>query len=49
MKEHPDAMLPISEQMDLNRGDTYVTLVVWDEISHEVGTLNVPLRVPQAR
>lgn len=49
LKQHPDAMLPVSQELDLNRGDTYLTLMVWDEIGRTVGTLNVPLQVPKAR
>lgn len=48
LKQHPDAMLPIWERLDLNRGDIYLTLVVWDEVTHDVGTLSVPLQVPKA-
>lgn len=49
LKQHPETILPIPEQVDLNRGDTYLTLVVWDEITHNVGTLNLPLQVKGGR
>ncbi len=49
LKEQPNALVPIVQQVDLNRGDTYLSLLVWDATSRRVGTLNVPLQVPQSR
>jgi len=44
----PDTTVPIEQKIDLNRGDTYLQLAVWDATSGRFGMLNIPLHVPTA-
>ena len=48
LREHPEARIPATESIDLNPGDTYLYLVVWDPMNDRAGTLTVPLLVPKA-
>ncbi len=42
---HPDAPISINQPIDLEKGDEYLYLAVWDLVSGRLGTLQIPLNV----
>jgi VWFA-related protein len=46
LREHPGGSVVIDQQIDLQRGDEYLYLAVWDATSGRLGTLQVALHVP---
>jgi len=47
LSEHPDGRIRIDKLIDLQKGDDYLYLAVWDETSHRLGTLQIALNVPK--
>jgi VWFA-related protein len=45
LQEHPDGQVTIDQQIDLQRGNDYLYLAVWDATSGRLGTLQVPITV----
>ena len=48
LREHPDGRITIDQLVDLQSGDDYRYLAVWDVTSHRLGTLHITLTVPKA-
>jgi VWFA-related protein len=48
LSRHPDGSIRIDKLIDLQRGDDYLYLAVWDVTSHRLGTLQIALNVPKA-
>jgi hypothetical protein len=48
LREHPDGRITIDQLVDLQSGDDYRYLAVWDVTSHRLGTLHITLTVPNA-
>lgn len=49
LRLYPDTLVPATQLIDLNPGDTYLYLVVWDPTTERIGTMTVPLQVPKAK
>jgi VWFA-related protein len=49
LRQHPDGHVYIDQQINLEQGDEYLYLAVWDMTSGRLGTLQVPLIVPKAK
>lgn len=47
LSKHPDGSIRIDKLIDLQRGDDYLYLAVWDVTSHRLGTLQIALNVPK--
>jgi hypothetical protein len=47
LSEHPDGRIGIDKLIDLQTGDDYLYLAVWDVISHRLGTLQIAMKVPK--
>ena len=47
LSEHPDGRIRIDKLIDLQKGDDYLYLAVWDATSHRLGTLQIALKVPK--
>jgi hypothetical protein len=45
LSKHPDGRIRIDKLIDLQTGDDYVYLAVWDTTSHRLGTLQIALNV----
>jgi VWFA-related protein len=45
LSKHPDGRIRIDKLIDLQKGDDYVYLAVWDTTSHRLGTLQIALNV----
>jgi hypothetical protein len=43
IERSPHGRLAVDQQIDLNKGDNYVYLAVWDMRSGRMGTLQVPV------
>lgn len=48
LSEHPDGRIRIDKLIDLQTGDDYLYLAVWDVTSQRLGTLQIALNVPKA-
>jgi hypothetical protein len=48
LSKHPDGRIRIDKLIDLQKGDDYLYLAVWDVTSHRLGTLQIALNVPKA-
>ncbi len=49
LRLYPDTPVPATQLIDLNPGDTYLYLVVWDTTTERIGTMTVPLQVPKRK
>jgi VWFA-related protein len=47
LTEHPDGRIRIDKLIDLQTGDDYLYLAVWDVTSRRLGTLQIALNVPK--
>lgn len=47
LSEHPDGRIGIDKLIDLQTGDDYLYLAVWDLINHRLGTLQIAMKVPK--
>jgi VWFA-related protein len=47
LSEHPDGRIRIDKLIDLQKGDDYLYLAVWDLTNHRLGTLQIALNVPK--
>lgn len=45
LRLHPKALIPADQQIDLQKGQKYLYLAVWDMTSGRLGTLQIPLKV----
>lgn len=45
LRLHPKALIPADLQIDLQKGQKYLYLAVWDMTSGRLGTLQIPLEV----
>ena len=45
LRLHPKALIPVDQQIYLNKGQKYLYLAVWDMTSGRLGTLQIPLKV----
>ena len=45
LRLHPKALIPVDQQINLNKGQKYLYLAVWDMTSGRLGTLQIPLKV----
>ncbi len=45
LRLHPKALIPADQQIDLQKGQKYLYLAVWDMSSGRLGTLQIPLKV----
>lgn len=48
LRQHPDAPVVVDQQLNLNKGDEYLYLAVWDMASRRMGTLQIAVDVPKA-
>ncbi len=49
LRLHPETQIPATQLIDLNPGDTYLYLAVWDPTTERIGTMTVPLQVPKGK
>jgi VWFA-related protein len=47
LSKHPDGRIRIDKLIDLQKGDDYLYLAVWDVTSHRLGTLQIAVSVPK--
>ena len=47
IRAHPDIPLALDQRLNLKKDDEYLYLAVWDMISGQLGTLQVPVQVPK--
>jgi VWFA-related protein len=50
LRLHPRAVIPADQQINLSKGQKYLSIAVWDMTSGRLGTLEIPLKIePGAR
>jgi VWFA-related protein len=47
LRLHPNGSIIVQQQVNLAKGDDFLSLVVWDKASHRLGTLQITLNVPK--
>jgi len=45
LRTEPNLLIPVNQQVNLRKGQTYLYFAVWDMTSGRLGTLQVPLQV----
>jgi hypothetical protein len=48
LRQSPNALIPVDQQINLRKGQNFLYFAVWDMTSGRLGTLQVPLQVAAA-